>query len=291
MRCTNHLKQLGIAIQNYESAIGCLPPLGTWSLVGRNDAGYPLASVASPHSMLLVHLEEPNLYNAINFQTWMTSISTLAATGTNQTVALQTVGAFLCPSDSMARPSPYGPNSYRVNAGLCGFCPSASGPFDGTFTIPGTRTAEFTDGFSTTIAVSEKLISGLDSYVANRDWIAIDPLSLPDDGFIGWLEWIRVCSSQTSVRQMPDPAGRTWLIGGAFYTSFFTAAPPNTPIPDCGVSHYAGTGVFAARSYHSGGVNVAMADGSVRWVGSGVAPSVWRAMGTRRGGEVVGSEP
>ncbi len=78
-----------------------------------------------------------------------------------------------------------------------------------------------------------------------------------------------------------EPAGRTWLIGGAFYTTFFVAATPDSPVPDCGVTHDNGTGVFAARSYHSGGVNILIADGSVRYVRSGIAQSVWIAMGTR----------
>ncbi len=139
--------------------------------------------------------------------------------------------------------------------------------------------------------MSEKLIGGLDGYVANRDWIIVDPRELSGDGFIPWPEWIRVCSSRTQVLQTWEPAGRTWLIGGAFYTSFFAAATPNSLVPDCGVTHDNGSGVFAARSYHSGGVNVLIADGSVRYVGSGIAQSVWIAMGTRRGGELLGSPP
>jgi prepilin-type processing-associated H-X9-DG protein len=43
----------------------------------------------------------------------------------------------------------------------------------------------------------------------------------------------------------------------------------------------------AARSRHSGGVNVAMADGSIRFVRNSIATSTWAAMGSRAGGEVV----
>ena len=184
----------------------------------------------------------------------------------------------------MTVPQPSGPNSYRVNAGLCGFCPAVGGGFEegGAFTRHGSRAAGFTDGLSNTIAMSEKLIGGLDGYVANRDSESIvDPVELPGDGFIPWPEWISVCSSRTQVLQTWEPAGRTWLIGGAFYTTFFVAATPDSPVPDCGVTHDNGTGVFAARSYHSGGVNILIADGSVRYVRSGIAQSVWIAMGTR----------
>ena len=49
-------------------------------------------------------------------------------------------------------------------------------------------------------------------------------------------------------------------------------------------------GVFASRSYHPGGVNAAMADGSTRWFSSGTSTVVWRSLGTRAGGEIVSGE-
>ena len=247
-----------------------------------------------PHTAWSCHiLKTAPLYNAINYQTSMSAIFDLRA-GPNHTAVLESVATFLCPSDPMAVSRPYGPNSYRVNAGLCGGCPQVvGGPFVevGAFTVRGARSAEFSDGLSTTVAISEKLISGLGPYVANRDWIALNGLDLPFDGFFPWSEWISVCSNQSSVRQTPDYAGQTWLVGGSFQTSFFLAAPPNTLVPDCGVGTMCGTGVFAARSYHPGGVNAAMADGSVRFVGNGIAPPVWRAPGTCAGGEVVDLGP
>jgi prepilin-type processing-associated H-X9-DG protein len=87
------------------------------------------------------------------------------------------------------------------------------------------------------------------------------------------------------------PSGRTWLTDGALCTAFFTAAPPNSPIPDCGVLTGRGEGNFAARSYHPGGVNAALADGSVRWFASSIATPVWRALGTRASGEIVSPGP
>ena len=83
---------------------------------------------------------------------------------------------------------------------------------------------------------------------------------------------------------MNRDAGRTWLIGIAGYTDFYTAATPNSPIPDCGYLGQ-GTGIFAARSHHPGGVNASMADGSVRFFGNGIDPAVWHALGSRSGGE------
>ena len=46
----------------------------------------------------------------------------------------------------------------------------------------------------------------------------------------------------------------------------------------------------AARSFHPGGVNALFADGSVRFVKDTISPTVWHALGTRAGGEVVSAD-
>jgi hypothetical protein len=49
-----------------------------------------------------------------------------------------------------------------------------------------------------------------------------------------------------------------------------------------------GNGIFAARSYHVGGVHTLMCDGAVRFVSENVDLPIWRAGGTRAGGETIG---
>jgi prepilin-type processing-associated H-X9-DG protein len=63
--------------------------------------------------------------------------------------------------------------------------------------------------------------------------------------------------------------------------------PPNSPLRDCMRSHDLDKGHLAARSYHTGGVNVCRVDGSVGFVRDSVRPDVWLAFGTRAGGEVA----
>jgi prepilin-type processing-associated H-X9-DG protein len=102
-----------------------------------------------------------------------------------------------------------------------------------------------------------------------------------------------------------DENGHTeWVEGDVHETGFTTTFTPNTKVP-----HTIGSQTFdvdvtsmrdgesttlptyaavTARSYHPGGINVALMDGSVRAVNSGITLQVWRALGTRGGGEPIG---
>ena len=81
--------------------------------------------------------------------------------------------------------------------------------------------------------------------------------------------------------------GGAWIWGREPITTFSAYMPPNTPVPDM---HAKGTGFFAARSYHPGGVNVLFADGSIRFINDTIPPGLWRALSTRGGGEITSGE-
>jgi prepilin-type processing-associated H-X9-DG protein len=70
--------------------------------------------------------------------------------------------------------------------------------------------------------------------------------------------------------------------------------PPNSPTCDCitndtnpGPGLYSSVGFRAARSNHTGGVNVLLGDGSVRFVANDIQPASWRALATRNGGDLI----
>jgi prepilin-type processing-associated H-X9-DG protein len=93
-----------------------------------------------------------------------------------------------------------------------------------------------------------------------------------------------------------DLRGFSWANGEYRTTLYNHARRPNDPALDCLAAQmssadlarmYAGYGWRAARSRHPGGVNVALADGAVRFVEDGVDPAVWKAAATRAGGEAV----
>lgn len=271
LSCSNNLKQISLATHAYAEVWQGFPPGMAGGYISRT-AGTRNFSL---HALLLPHLEQAQTYAAINFALPGAFVSQIHEANTS--VASLAMLSFVCPSDYVPAGAATGPNSYRGNAGPCNQCRDAN---RGAFVFFGfTRLSSFGDGLSTTMAFSEKLIShDGDSDPLLRDWVEISLRTTPRDAD----DWLAHCTGAGgSGARVRAGAGRTWLNGGAIYTLFFSAAPPNTVIPDCGSAAVIGTGVFSARSEHPGGVNVAMSDGSVRWLTSGVDRQVWRQMGTR----------
>ena len=160
--------------------------------------------------------------------------------------------------------------------------PVGDGAFAGFPVSPPVRTQ---DGLSNTLAFSEKPIgSGAGGkYSPFRDWVMVSWAGDPGPG-----QWLTVCG-QLSAADLVNAQfneGATWMLPAPIYTTFYASAPPDSRVPDCGTSSD-GYGLSVARSYHPAGVNAAMADGSVRWFSSGINPQIWRALGTRTGGEIV----
>ena len=140
------------------------------------------------------------------------------------------------------------------------------------------------DGLANTLAFSEKIVgSGLGrTYRPYRDWVYIADgvFELGPEHWRGELRWPAPCPHLLEPRV---DGGTTWMSPFVYYTTFLVSVPPNFSVPDCGRADFGG--IFAARSYHPSGVNVAMADGSVRFVRSSIDCAISRGAGTRAGGE------
>lgn len=276
LACANKLRQLAIAVQGYDSSGVSLPPKTSGGAVA-GGGGH----IFSMHYSILPYIEEHSLYDSINNNVTGYFISDVNPA--NWSALTSSVAIFMCPADPYAGSGGYGTNNYRINAGLCTRCSEAdASPVQ--YGRP-TPLAAITDGLSNTILASEKPVGSLPGpYSAFRDWYVShsgNALSTSDD-------WFRYCAAGPFSQGAAEfDAGRTWLLGGAIYTSFFVVATPNSPVPDCGDRTFGGSGLFTARSYHGPGVNVVMIDGSVRWTSNSIDRRTWKAMGTKSSGEVL----
>ena len=275
MQCSNNLKQLGLAVHNYESANKKLPS-------GRSPSGL------STHAQLLPYLEQNNAYRFIDFN--------VAWNHANNTAALAIdLPNFNCPSDPVSTvPAGWAGTNYRSNQGsgiLNALAPSMSsdpnygypnpnGPF-----IPSTylRFASIIDGLSNTAAFSEHGKGDFSNAISSPTdtfWPQTNPAT-PDEA-------IRDCKAINPLDlqyQRNSNVGAPWLQGGHTTSNYFHVAPPQSRscmFPPGRIS-------TTAQSYHTGGVQVARCDGSVTFVSQSIDLLAWRAFGSCNEGEVVSS--
>jgi len=149
------------------------------------------------------------------------------------------------------------------------------------------RLSEATDGLSNTAAFAERLV-----LPDAHSYHGAGPEAHPED----WFRRIRNVSQSYSdldafsdaCQTNPLPPGRGWW-GVSYYNHVL---PPNNnscfsaPHPIAGTEHF-DQWAITATSLHPGGVNLLLADGHVRFVNESIDRNVWRAVGTRNGGETV----
>jgi prepilin-type N-terminal cleavage/methylation domain-containing protein/prepilin-type processing-associated H-X9-DG protein len=287
-QCTNNLKQLGLGLHNYLSVHNTFPPV---TVMPRGRTSQPLSGL----TRILAHIEQTNLYNAINFDRVyeFTSIPTVAATR---------VATFMCPSEVNDRPRltptlTYYPSNYAFNEGTWFvYDPASDQVGDGAF-APNRAfsAAALTDGLSNTVGMSEAK-----AYQPNY-WDSRNPSALgvaPPGGPAELLPYIGGTF---------DRNGHTeWVEGDVHEVGITTTFPPNarvtatvdgvqedvdfTSMRDGESTTVPTYAAVTARSYHPGGVNAMMLDGSVRFVKNTTDQRIWRALGTRAGGEVISSD-
>ncbi len=158
--------------------------------------------------------------------------------------------------------------------------------------------ASITDGTSHTMVMSESLIGDGSTGVAGA---AYNLTSLRDAKLhrtltavtVAWIKdaWVpgktyHDLESAFTVSTWDGLRCNSWLIGMPNCTTFGAFLPPNlTPNSNIPSSKWMNYGFYAARSYHTGGVNVLMADGSARFVSDTIDYARWRAAATIDSGE------
>jgi prepilin-type processing-associated H-X9-DG protein len=296
-QCVNNLKQIGLAVHNYESANGTFPPgekgccWGDWCV------------------FVLPYVEQQALYNAWN--SYGTNNPTLPrgwdldlryAGVCNTTVAYSQVKTYICPSDPSGGVARNGNqtryHNYAVNYGNA----DQSQTKDYALPVPSNPTtavmfigAPFTDIGSPNIDDP--------GYWLDATVLPTASIARLIDGTSNTLmaSELRIANPQNA----SDLRGYTWWGPSASFTAII---PPNSTFPDvmgnggCFIQNPPCNGGFlppgakypvvylGARSWHPGGVNASMCDGSVRFFKNSVSIVTWMAVSTPNGGEVVSSD-
>jgi prepilin-type N-terminal cleavage/methylation domain-containing protein/prepilin-type processing-associated H-X9-DG protein len=310
-QCVNNLKQIGLGMHNYHSAIDKFP-LGKSK--GLNNVGsYGGWTDWSAHAMMLPYMEQTPIFNSINFA-YLGGYDVAGAI--NSTAWNTKINGFLCPSDGNAGSGTgaNNTNSYRgsigttTDVGQYYYGPNSTGVFCYLISY-GLR--DIIDGSSNTIAFSESLVgdpigaTGRKSNGVTGVGGAGIGQFLDASGYPGTPTNLAVMSALAAcgAANMPgssnpvsNSTGNRWGWGAMSETLFNTVATPNTQYNfnacrvgcgGCGPDD----GIFSnAQSNHSGGVNCLMADGSVKFIKNSVNMQTWMALGTRSNGEVISSD-
>jgi len=286
-KCQNNLKQWGLALHNHESTTGNFPAFGE----------YP-GSNWSMFARLLPYVEQENLQR-------LARLDLPYSDPANANVTRFKVPIVYCPSEVNARERPpssptgntHFPTSYAANLGTwLVFNPATRTAGDGAFGgNRESRFADFTDGTSNTLGFAE--VKAYQAFLRGTGSPGTVPSPIPNAP-------AEVVAYGGTLRE----TGHTeWVDAKVHETGFTATFPPNTQVPFTAAgktydvdfissSENAAAGsppTFAAvtsRSFHSGGVNALLMDGSVRFVRSTISVSTWRALATAAGGETIGSE-
>jgi prepilin-type N-terminal cleavage/methylation domain-containing protein/prepilin-type processing-associated H-X9-DG protein len=286
-QCSNHLKQLGLATHNFESYMKRLPHGSeTAALWG-----------PSPHAYLLPVMEQGNVFNQMDQSFAHGASSQVGSTGnvlSHEAGSTARPKIFHCPSDMYTfKNLVYGFTNYHTNYGSWVRLQSRwDGVYGTNFTpygsvpgVPATKFGDITDGTSNTLIYAE-VCNGIGADPTKRDprrdcyeaggqtqttapaaRAAFLALNYQTAATLGGWNW----------------RGYPWREGSIWRNGFNTLLGPNKPC-------WRPNGewwqlVTPASSYHPAGVNVCLADGSVRFVMESVDADIWTGAGTMGGGE------
>ena len=268
MKCQNNLKQIGVALHNFHSSNDAFPP-------GSNPLGYTVVA------QLLPYMEQDNLYKQLN-------ITVAASDASNNGPKGTTVKTLICPSDQIdIPPVGLGGNNYFANYGSEPWFFQNSSVATGVFALRDAKGISVTgipDGTSNTAAFAELTKGDFNNATSTpkSDWYNATALGAPTTADQANSLCLGLDTSNLSYQWLSG--GNEWLNDNANGTAYTHVGLPNTR--SCG---FPGNLRFSvnASSYHTGGVNVLLCDGSVKFVSNSIDLATWRAVGTRSGGEVL----
>jgi prepilin-type N-terminal cleavage/methylation domain-containing protein len=292
MSCQNNIKQIVLAVHNYESVMKELP--ASWTKPALTGDGW------SAQARILPFIEAISLAEAIDFAAGYKAAK-INVDGVDVPIASYRVPTYLCPSEinDHQRLGTNGPEHYPLNyAGNAGpwfvFDANDQSIGEGMFTAGrGLKFRACLDGLSNTLAFAEVKASTpyyRDAGIAGQlpmPTIESDVCALGGSFKLetGHTEWVDGRVHQTGFTTTFSPNKRilcnvSGLDHDVDFTNFREGKTAASPIPRTYAS-------VTARSYHVGGVVVAMLDGSVRFVTDSIERDLWQHLSTRAGHEVV----
>ncbi len=308
MSCSNNLKQLGLAVHNYESAYKAMPCLassqrfitatattgsapGVTPITSSNDwRGY------TPHAVLLPYIEQTPLYNQINIGQAHYDNLVVGAFTPAVNVIRTKVSAFLCPSDkNYPSTTEIGQNNYGwsegPNAGWNVGVGQQNGFWKRQFYV---KFGDITDGLSNTIMAGEFVKGDNDGTTyTNMGDIAGGavpfpsgfPLTFPTQANLDAYGALSLAAS-SGHRTF---AGFRWAAPGFYNAAINTMAGPNWRFPSAEICGGCGQGdsqgVFPARSRHTGGAQHVMGDGSVQFISDSTDLRTYQGLGSASSGD------
>ncbi len=294
-QCTNNLKQIGLAMQNYANTVGTFPP------------GARYTSWGTWYHYVLPYIEAGAISNAFNFQgNSCSGVGLGYASAQNTTSSNSRINSFSCPSDQNDAPiagvvsanyvcnyGNTGTGLFQETATISGVvvpflqapfswvqaadlnaCPTTPSPVAATAGCYGFQA--FTDGTSNTLCVAET--------IQGQDLNGITDLR----GFVQYGSSSGFSTLLAPNSKLPDDLNQ------AIYCANVTPNPP-CEVRTGGASGIAGSthaniDQYAARSRHPGGVNAVNCDGSVHFYKNTINVGVWRAASTTQGAEVISAD-
>ncbi len=326
-QCTNNMRQLGLSLHNYLSTHDAIPH--SYAARNQsNPSDLRLTwGTWSPQTLLLPYMEQSAVYNSCNFS--IVNKDNAAGAWLQVTAISTRIGGFLCPSSKLPVGSqdsgkPHTGNNYFASVGpALQFASWDSGGPNGLFMVAGAGTIsgyewsgsappigirDITDGTSNTIAFGEWRTGDFDSAKLTIPQDVVNPVSWPGTtaqmkmptGAAVFATWINQCAGFAPRSTATDWQGNMSYLGSGWYQGMFgyslgnTLLAPNPRIPNCRTCSWAGdwdcAGMYGLSSYHPGGGNVALADGSVRFLKSTTNMTIIWALGSRDQGEVISSD-